>query len=200
MRATRYWAGTYTRANYSFVPVGEAQAEAEAHTQPTSPWARTHAGAAAAAAPVGAWGLDNGSGKASSGPDGVATHVGASTPGGVGSLFYPGSVVSVPHWPGLDAPGGFAWSMMVQLPDAFSGDGSRGTLVVSRRGRTRTRTRTRTPQGSFCGTACRSHGAASFAALAAQLVPSAWPSRECHQAKHTREITNAAPERRSCLT
>ena len=115
-----YWVGEYTLGNHSFVPQGAADVGVGlTRSAPPLP-----------SLPVlAAWPLANGSGAASAGNvPGTAHGLPASTPGGVGSIFFPGASFAVPFFPALDTPAGFGWSVMIQLPSRAS-SGARARLL-----------------------------------------------------------------------
>ena len=70
---------------------------------------------------VGSWALSKGSGASTAGPAGMATGLdGKDQPRGLdaGALFRRSSLVSIPHFGGVNAPGGFGFSLLLQVPAA----------------------------------------------------------------------------------
>ena len=70
---------------------------------------------------VGCWPLSHGSGASIAGPAGVTTGLDRNEqPPGLdaGALFRRGSLVSVPHFGGVDTPDGFGFSLLLQVPAA----------------------------------------------------------------------------------
>ena len=110
-----YYVGHYDSQDFEFTPLG---------VRPGRGSTRRLAAAALEdpPPPIGGWALSNASGASTAGPAAVLTAVRAA--GAVGSLFGHTSTLSVPFYPALNQPKGFAVSFMLQLnaPPALDPD------------------------------------------------------------------------------
>jgi hypothetical protein len=77
------------------------------------------------------WSLANASGALSGGVRGApAAIIAGALPSGVGTVFYPGSYMSVPHFPALDQPAGFTVSLMLQLHAAAKAKNAQAKVLA----------------------------------------------------------------------